>query len=457
MFAWSDQCLRRGRASARALALGLGVCFGWSSAALAHGPAPSAISVIDADASGPKVIRLTAGYARRVDANRYDFICPAAWGDDVVLPAGLIPGGPVVFAGGRGLYLGVEDGGVKPHPDPEAAKPPTDFAQLGGKLYVLRTVGANSEVLEVDATTVKVVFTDPGTWTSITATSSAIGLLRLTEDRIEEALITGDGMVLSRESAPAPKDPILVLARATPSEVYVVVATATGRELGQIVGDQWKRIEVATSQIAGPVELPEGEAFVAVDTDLARLSAPQMLLEGMLPVSCLGRNGDLAYACTRDGLAAMSEAGVGEPIFSLTTMIAPDLTKVDAAQQSLCMTQWEHFRFDLLALGVELSDMPNMPPVAGQSGAAGASGSPPPAAGAGAQAGGGAGGAAGSGGTGTVSAPKDDGGCSVASGVGASIDSAERASGFGMLLRAAVLCALAFFISSRRRQSRRGR
>jgi hypothetical protein len=134
-------------------------------------------------------------------------------------------------------------------------------------------------------------------------------------------------------------------------------------------------------------------------------------------------------------------------------MIAPDLTKVDAAQQSLCMTQWEHFRFDLLALGVELTDMPNVPPVAGQSGAAGASGSPPVAAGAPAQAGREAAGAAArSGGTGPE--PKGDSGCSVSYRVGANIDSSKRASEFGKLVSAAAMCALALFFSRSRSRGR---
>jgi hypothetical protein len=425
------------------LSLSLGLDASFNEAAFAHGPAPAAVSVVAADDAGPKVVRLTGGYARRLDANRYAFLCPAAWGDDVVLPAGLIPGGPVVVAGGRGLYLVDEAGGVKPHPDPEAGKPATDFAQLGGKLYVLRTVGSGSEVLEVDATSVKVVFTDEGNWTSIAATANALGLQRLTADRIEEAQITGDGMVLSRESAPTPKDPILVIARATPSELYAVVVTATGRELGQIVGDQWKRIELASASIAGPVEIAEGDAFLAVDTELAHLSQPDMLISGMTPVNCLGRIGDRAYACTRDGLSAMSPAGVGEPIFALASMTPPDFSKiVDPELVSLCSSQWEHFRFDLLALGVDLMEMPDMPPAAGQTAGppagqpaiAGASGAEVPVAGGSGTAGNAAAGAAaGSGGSsngsGMPSGGKGDGGCSVTCGVGAATHASSRTLG----------------------------
>lgn len=366
---WSSQ--RLGHAGARALVCGavMSLLAAGAPRAYAHGPAPSALSVVDDDATGPKVIRLTGGYARRVDGGRYEFLCPAAWGDDVVLPAGTIPNGPVVIAGGTGLYLVDATGAVTPHPDPAAKMPATDFAQLGGKLYVLRTNGANSEVLEVTPTSVRMVFSDPGSWSAIAATSSAIGLMRLTDTKIEQLRISADGMVIDRGSAPAPMEPILVTARATSQELFAVVVTANGRELGQIMGDQWKRIALASSAIAGPAEVPNGDVYIAIDSVISKLSDTQSTLMSV-PVSCLGRLGDIAYACTRDGLSSMAPAGVAEPIFALSSMLAPNMAKVAPDQQSLCEAQWEHFRFDLLALGVTLMD----PPATVDDGQAGAAG-----------------------------------------------------------------------------------
>jgi hypothetical protein len=394
----------------------------------AHGPAPSVIAVVDADATGPKFLRLTGGLARRSEAGSYRFVCPAAWGDDVVLPAAAIPGGPVVVAGGRGLYLLDGNGVATPHPDPMAAGSAIDFARMGGKLYMLRTVMGASQVLEVDATAVRMIFSEPtvDSWTSIAATADTIGLQRLATDRVEQVKITAEGMALSRESAPAPQDPILIIARATTQALYSVVATATGRELGQIEGDQWKRIELAVASIAGPVDVPDGQPFIAVDTSLVRLPDPTIMLEGMPPVSCLGRLGDIAYACTRDGASALAATGVGQPIFALASMTPPDLTQLAAAQQTLCETQWEHFRFDLLALGVELADPMVGVTDAGPPAAAGVGGTTAPQAGA---AGAVAGSAAGAGEAGAIEPPKPaaDGGCTV---VGPSRDRGVTASGF---------------------------
>lgn len=324
--------------------------------AAGHGPAPSALYMVDGDSSGARVVRLTAGYAHRRDATRYEFLCPAAWGDDVVLPAAAIPQGPVVVAGGRGLFLIDAGGAVAPHPDPEAATPATDFARIEGKLYVLRTVGANSEVLEVTESHVRRIFMEPGNWTTIAATSEAIGLQRLTDEHLEQIRISTEGAVLSRDSAASPSDPIMVVARATPRELFAVVVTATGRELGRIADNQWQRVEVAVASIAGPVELSTGETYIGVDSELTTVREPRTVVAGAPPVSCLGELEKTPYVCTRDGLRTFDGGSVGMSIFALSLMSPPNLTLVPLPQQSLCMTQWEHFRYDLLALGVELVD-----------------------------------------------------------------------------------------------------
>jgi hypothetical protein len=340
--------------------------------AAAHGPAPAALSIVAAGPSGADVVRLTGGLARRVPGDLFRFVCPAAWGDEVVLPAATIPpAGPVVIAGSRGLFLLDAMGTVTMHPDPVAATgPATDFAVLGGKLFGLRTASGASELLEIDATRVRVVFSEPGSWSSIAATQDTIGIQRITEDKIEQLRLSAEGALLGRDSAPAPQAPILVLARATSRALYAVVGTASGRELGQIQGDKWLPVEDASSSIAGPVELPSGEPFVALDTELFRLPEPRVAFEGAPAVNCLGRLADRAYACTRDGLAALEQNGLGSAIFQLSSLVPPELQALPESQRDACETQWEHFRFDLLALGVTLVE----PPV-GAAGSGGMAGS----------------------------------------------------------------------------------
>ena len=386
----------------------------------AHGPAPSVLSVVAEDGSGPTFLRLSGGFARREGPARFRFVCPAAWGDDLVPPAAKLPGGEVVVAGARGIYVVDAAGMAAPHPDSAASMPVTDFAQLGGKLYALRTTGGNAEVVEVGAARVRSIFSEEGRWTSIAATAEALGLQRLTADHVEQLRITAEGQELGRERAPSPKDPILIIARATAQQFYSVIATTTGRELGQIQPDLWMRLETAVSSIAGPVDVPEGEPFIAVDTSLMRLPELGVALDGMAPVSCLGRVAEMAYACTREGVVSLAPSGLGEPIFALSSMLPPDLTLVPELQRDLCESQWEHFRFDLLALGVDLMDAP----VTGAGGAGmitstGGSDAAPRSAG-----------GAGAAGSGRKPPSHSQGGCS-AGGAGAS--------------RAGALCVLALF------------
>ena len=395
----------------------------------AHGPPPAALSIIDEDSNGPTLVRLNGGLARRESTDSYRYLCPAAWGDQVVLPAARIPGGPAVVAGSRGLFLVDRDGRVTAHPDPAAAGSSIDFATIGETLYVLRTAKGVTEVLEVDATRVRVIFSEPGPWTTMAATADAIGLQRLADARIEQLRIAPDGSELDRVSAPEPDDSILVLARATSHELYAVLTTAGGRELGRIEADRWVRLEAASASIAGPVELAGGEPLVAIDTQLARLPEPRGMLEGALPVTCLGRLGDVAYACTREGVSALSESGLAEPLFTLSSLQPPDLQRVDEARREPCQIQWEHFRYDLLTLGVKLTELPSPeePPRAGEGGAGGKPSKP----------------AAGSSGS---ERSRDDGGCTV-------IDARPRSTAASL----AAFASLALVMVRRRRSRQRRR
>jgi hypothetical protein len=352
--------IRRHRARLTALLL-LACGVGFVRPAAAHGPAPSALSVVDEDGSGPTLVRLSGGLALRKAPGRYDFVCPAAWNDEVVLPAARIPGGPTVIAGSSGLYVIDAEGRVAAHPDPLAAGLSIDFAVIGDALLALRIVMGRTELLEVGPTSVRVLFSEPGAWTSIAATRDAIGLQRVNAQRVEQLRLTRDGRELDRASAPVPAPPILVFARATSSAFYSVLATPRGRELGQIEPDRWISLELAVGSIGGPVDAADGAPIAAIDTELVRLPEPRAVLVGG-GVNCVGRLDRELYACTREGLSSIAGSGLGEPIFALSSLAPPDLELLSSERRDACQLQWEHFRFDLLALGVPLSDPPETPP-----------------------------------------------------------------------------------------------
>lgn len=351
---WSSRPRRR-RPRCALLSVALSV-LGFSSPLAAHGPPPAALAILAEDARGPTFVRLHGGLARRERSDQFRYLCPAAWGDELALPAAAIPDGPIVVASARGLVVLDSEGRASPHSDPHAVGASSDFAELGASLFALRVADGATEVLAIDAMRVRTVFSEPGSWASIAATDDSLGLQRLNGERLEQLRITADGAVLDRSLARSPEGAYLVLARATARELYAVVATPRGRELGQIDAGAWRSLELTGAAIAGPIELPDGRALVALDGQLGPLSSPRDVLEGVPPVSCLGRLGAHAYACTRAGVSDLEDTRLADPIFSLSSLGPPDLDRVDEPQRAACQLQWEHVRFDLLAFGVALRE-----------------------------------------------------------------------------------------------------
>jgi MYXO-CTERM domain-containing protein len=331
--------------------------------AAAHGAPPAALSILDRDARGPRMVRLTGGLAQRDAAGgSYRMICPAAWGDDLALPAISLSSGSTVIAGGQGLMLLARDGVASAHPDPLAAGPSSDLARLGDQIFALRTRAGRSELLAVDASHVTLMFSDSAPWSSLAATEDSIGLQRLEDGRLEQLRLAADGTQLGRESAPAPMNATFVSARATGRELYALVGTAFGRELGRIEADRFQPLATAEATIAGPVELADGRLLVAIDSIVSELADGDRALRPLAdlpPVSCLARTGADAYACTREGVIALAGDVVGAELFQLARLQPPDLQRVAEAQRALCGLQWEHFRFELLTIGIEVeADVP---------------------------------------------------------------------------------------------------
>jgi len=304
------------------------------------------------------MLRLTGGLAQREAASAsYRMICPAAWGDDLALPAIALSGGPTVIAGGQGLMLLAADGVATAHPDPLAAGPSSDLARLGEQVFALRTRAGMSELLAVDASHVTLVFSDSAPWSSLAATDDSIGLQRLEDGRLEQLRLAADGTQLGRESAPAPLNATFVSARATGRELYALVGTAFGRELGRIEAERFQPLAAAEATIAGPVELGDGRLLVAIDSIVSELAdgdRPLRPLADLPPVSCLARTGADAYACTREGVIALDGDAVGAELFQLARLQPPDLARVAEEQRALCGLQWEHFRFELLTIGIDV-------------------------------------------------------------------------------------------------------
>ena len=83
----------------------------------AHGLAPDAYAILSQDAAGLRAVSLSAGVAQRRSAQRYQFVCPASWGDQFPAAVAALADGTLVIGAGSGLMLLSEDGTLRPHPE----------------------------------------------------------------------------------------------------------------------------------------------------------------------------------------------------------------------------------------------------------------------------------------------------------------------------------------------------
>jgi hypothetical protein len=336
------------------------------SVARAHGPAPAALGVLDWDGTQVNVVRLNVGLARRIEDDRFRFVCPALWGDARGAPAAALRSGEVVLAAGAGLFLIGEDGVPRPHPDANARGAVVDLVQARDELYALRVVAGQSELLTIDAEHARTLWSDAAVYFSIAADAQRFLLLRTIGPSLAWQWLDHAGAPQTAGELPLPGPVEYAFARLSREQPYALLLEAGRPELGRIADGGWVSIAKGAGSIAGPQALGD-VALVAVDGELVQLeeAVTTPLAEGPY-VSCLDQFGELAYACTRDGIARLSPRGVEEPLFDLSQLAPPDLSlAADLAQRMDCDYQWQDLRFDLLALGVQVSLEPEPEPDAG--------------------------------------------------------------------------------------------
>jgi hypothetical protein len=341
-----------------AVTLGLGLA---RERAGAHGLPPAAVAIVAQDEQGPRIVRLTAGLALRQADGAYRYVCPALWGDADSLPAYALPDQPAVVLSSTGLWLLQSDGNATRHPDALAEGYALDLAAQGGKLFVLRSVErTGSEIIQVSATQVTRIWRDAQLWTSLTAGADFLAVARLTEgDRLAQRKLTPDGRGLSDAEAAAPAGTVNVLARAAGSKLYLVLAYNGGRQLGKLDDGGWNPLHSANAAIAGPVQLEGAGTYVALDGSLSQLEGGALVpFEAArdAAVSCLDCYERHCYACTREGVQALTPAGLAAPTFDLSKLVSPAVAGVSDEIAAQCELQWQHLRFDLLAFGVSLRE-----------------------------------------------------------------------------------------------------
>jgi hypothetical protein len=388
--------MHRGALELGAFLLALTTC----TRALAHGVPPDAYAVLSHDAQGARAVSISLGVALRRGPQSYQFVCPMAWHDQFAAPVAALPDGTVVVGAVSGLTLLGEDGSLRPHPDPAAIGRSSDVVRSASGVFSLRPTAEGSEVLAVDAQTVRSLWKDTKSLYSIAAVGDKLVLIRADGMMLEQVTISAaNGAELERQTAVLDKPVDYVYARANAGLAYALVVFRNGTmRLGSLQMNEFTKLAEGDYSIAGPLSVGT-DTLVATDGKLTQLAGGQPSpVADDHNIVCLSEHDGLPYACDTDGVARVNGPMLADPLFRFAWLTPPDLTRVPEGEERLiCNMQWADLRADMLLLPPEsaptdpaLGGVAGAPPSAAGGGApvAGA-GSQPPAAGLGA---GGAGG-----------------------------------------------------------------
>jgi hypothetical protein len=323
---------------------------------LAHGEPPAAYSVVSHDAQGARAVRLSAGVALRRAPQRFQFVCPAAWGDQYAAPLAALADGTIVVGATSGLKLLGADGALRAHPDPAALGDSAELVASERGVFSLRATPEGSELVAVDAQSVRVIWRDTNSQYSLAALDDKLLLLRASGSTLEQITIAAaDGAQLDRQLAVLGSPVDYTYARATAGSAYALVMFRTMSVLGRVQMNVFTSIAQAELAIAGPLGVSDG-TLLALDGKLMQLTeGGTWPLAESEPVLCLGQNAGLSYACNPDGIAAVSGQALGAPLFRLSWLLAPDLERLAPGEpRDDCSAQWQDLRVDLLAVGIAL-------------------------------------------------------------------------------------------------------
>jgi hypothetical protein len=324
---------------------------------LAHGDPPAAYAVLSHDAEGVRAVRLSAGVALRRAHQRFEFVCPSAWGDMYAAPLAALADGSIVVGATSGLMLLGEDGRVRVHPDPAAAGDSSEVVRSPHGVFSLRTTNEGSEVLAIDAQTVRVLWKDTKSLYSLAALDDELVLLRANGTTLEQVTIAAaDGAELDRQLAVVAAPVDYAFARATADTAYALVEFRTASVLGTLRMNTFSQIAEGEITVAGPLRAGES-TLLALDGKLSELVEGQARpLAESHNVLCLAESDGLSYACHPEGIARVTGRALGEPLFQLSWLVAPNFEQLALEARSRCNAQWQDLRIDLLMAGTALPE-----------------------------------------------------------------------------------------------------
>lgn len=330
----------------------------WCARAHAHGEPPEAYAVLSHDAEGVRAVRLSHGVALRRGPTRFQFVCPSAWGDMYAAPIAALADGTMVVGATSGLMLLSQDGKVRPHPDPVAAGSTYDMVGSAHGVFSVRNTQAGSELLAVSAESARVLWRDSKSLYSLAALDDTLLLVRGFDINLEQVtLAMADGRELDRQLALVNVPIDYAFARAAGGSAFVLVMFRTVAALGTLRMNTFTRIAEGLLSVAGPLRVGE-TTLLAPDGQLSQLLGSEATpLAESGNVLCLSQQDGLSYACNPDGIVALRDQALGDPLFRLSWLVAPDLDALaEGSARSLCNAQWQDLRVDLMMAGTSLLD-----------------------------------------------------------------------------------------------------
>jgi hypothetical protein len=328
--------------------------------ASAHGAPPAATELLAAGDGEASLVRLTpGGLALRVPGG-FRFVCPEAWGGDVLAPAASIPRGPTLVASDT-LFVIEQDGSVSPHPVQSgsggalASHPDAVFGLFAhdGRYELRRVTGSTNELVRV--------LDHP--FGALAARADEVVLLRWFEDTLELQKISLDGTSLGSVTWSVPNGVAYARVTAAAEQLYV---TVWGRArpwvtLGRVNERGYEPLREASVDIAGP----SASTWVLLDGTLQRLDTGAGLDTLGRRISCLGDANGLVYACSEGDLYRLEESGLGAPLFELGSLLAPTYDGLAEPARASCSTRWLDLRADVAAAQALRNDIETTEPPRG--------------------------------------------------------------------------------------------
>ncbi len=356
------------QACAAALSVGAALLATVPREAAAHGQLPAVLGLVAADAQGPTIARLTAGFAVRdaKDAKKYQYVCSPRWVSPRSPQIAAVASGSAWIAGEEGFYRLDANGKV------------TRVAVAGVDPLTVRAIGAaGSDALAL--TVVKgaakvhalarpavqgaapVLWTGTGEWYGARNSADAMWIAQSGGATVRIVGVRGDGAHSDEQVAidSATATASVVWATPTADKVYLsLVGKATQRivEVDRSAPASGPRAAKLLLQeypfVAGPVPVA-GKALAVVTGVLMDLSTnPAGQVDDSRWYTCIdgARRADgsvFVAACAKSELYAIDAAGKPGPLaFALYQLTPPDYSGLDDLNKTGCWAEWSDFARD---------------------------------------------------------------------------------------------------------------